>query len=93
MDLAWLYATCPDGKYRDGKKAVALASKACEMTDWKGGCSLAALAAAYAESGNFEKAVKYQKQALEDKTSSEELVESRRERLKLYEQKHPYRQP
>jgi len=32
---AWLWATCPDEKYRDGKKAVDSATRACELTDWK----------------------------------------------------------
>ena len=32
---AWLWATCPDGKCRDGKKAVESATKACELTEWK----------------------------------------------------------
>ena len=31
---AWLWSTCPDAKYRDGKKAVASATRACELTDW-----------------------------------------------------------
>ena len=33
--LAWILATCPDPKHRDGKKAVELATKACELTEWK----------------------------------------------------------
>ena len=33
--LAWLAATCPDAKYRDGKKAVQSAVTACKLTEWK----------------------------------------------------------
>ena len=92
-DLAWLYSTCPNAKFRDGKKAVTVATQACELTGWKDGYKLNTLAVAYAESGDFEKALKYQKQALEDKVAEKELGDKWRMRLKLYEQKQPYHKP
>jgi hypothetical protein len=72
---------------------VANATKACELSDWKVGLVVEKLAAAYAESGDFEKAVKYQKQALEDKAARKYDGEKMQMRLKLYEQKKPYREP
>ena len=33
---AWIWATCADPKIRDGKQALASATKACELTAWKG---------------------------------------------------------
>ena len=83
---AWLRATCPDAAWRDGEKAVADATKACELTDWKNPISLSALAAACAENGQFDDAVKWEKKALEDPAYKEGR------RLKLYEAKTPYRE-
>ncbi len=59
---AWLLATCPDVTLRNGQRAVELATKACEDTDWEP-WPLTALAAAYAEIGEFGKAIETQKRA------------------------------
>jgi tetratricopeptide (TPR) repeat protein len=89
---AWIWATCPDAKFRDGKRAVASATKACELADWKNGHNLGTLAAAYAEAGDFDSAVKWQTKALEhypkDDASTRELGSKL---LKLYQEKRPYR--
>lgn len=89
--LAWFYATCPDAKHRDGKKAVELATKACELSAWKTWYYVATLAAAYAESDDWENAVKYQEMAIEMATHERNKATGR-ERLELYKKKVPYRQ-
>ncbi len=88
---AWLWATCPDAKYRDPKKALESATKACELTQYTEACSIGTLAAAQAEAGEFDAAVKWQFKAnalysdAEDKKKGDE-------RLKLYREKQPYRE-
>lgn len=64
LGLAWLLATCPDDSIRDGKKAVELARKACDMTQWGNWLALETLAAAYAEAGDFTEAVAMQERVL-----------------------------
>ena len=56
--LAWMLATNPDESIRDGKRAVALAKLAVAMTGGKRPEPLDILAAAYAETGEFEEAAK-----------------------------------
>ena len=87
---AWFLATCPDGQYRNGGKAIEKAEAACESGDSKVWYHVETLAAAAAEVGKFDDAVKYAKQAQElaqsdsDKAECQELVE-------LFQNKKPYR--
>jgi len=89
--LAWLLATCPDPEIRDGRKAVTLARKACELNDWSFAFPIDTLAAAYAESGDFEQAVKYQELALNQNDDQNEQP-GMEQRLGLYQRHQPYHQ-
>jgi len=92
-NLGWLLATCPEAKLRDGKTAVSCATKACALTQWKSVLFLDTLAAAYAEAGNFQEAVKWQKKALEKPEEfPKEEVENAKLRLKRYQEGKPYRE-
>ena len=92
--LAWLLATCWENSVRDGKRAVEVATKLCELTEWKDPNALDTLAAAYAEAGQFDDAVKWQKKVLErPDAQSPAALEQAKARLKLYEAKKPYREP
>ncbi len=60
----WLLATCPVAKFRDGRAAVDSAKTACELSGWKNPRYIATLAAAYAETGDFDRAAQGQERAL-----------------------------
>ncbi|HYH66737.1 MAG TPA: protein kinase [Urbifossiella sp.] len=90
--LARVLATGPDW-VRDRELAVAHATEACRLTEGKNPTYLATLAAAHAEARNFDKAVEFQKQALADLAYAKQHGRVGRERLQLYEQKKPYRDP
>jgi serine/threonine-protein kinase len=89
--LARLLATCPDEKVRDGKRAIEHATAAYERNPIKDRC-LDVLAAAYAEAGQFEDAVRYQTRALESPKLRADLKTAFTQRLELYQQKKPFRE-
>lgn len=80
--FAWLLATVAKPALRDGKRAVQLAREACELTRWKEPNHIDTLAAAYARTGDFASAVKWQTKALEDPEFRK--AREARERLALY---------
>jgi tetratricopeptide (TPR) repeat protein len=88
--LAWLRATCPQADVRDAAAAIRDATRACELTDYAMPGYLDTLAAAYAEAGRFEDAVRWQGKAIK-------LVENERKadyesRLALYQAGQPFRE-
>ncbi len=92
-NLAWLLATASDPAVRDGEEALRLARSAAEMTDHTDPGVLDTLAAAYAEQGRFEDAVRTAKQALEQVgPGPSPLGREIRMRLALFESGRPFRQ-
>ena len=90
QNKAWLLATCPDEEVRDGKLAIEAARQAGELREWKVIPDLKSLAAAYAEVGDFDKAVQWQKKVV-DMIENEEAKSGEQELLKLYQNKAPFR--
>jgi protein O-mannosyl-transferase len=88
-NLALIMATCPDPKFRDGRKAVEIATRACELTRWKSSEFLNTLAAAHAEAGDFDAAVTWQINAI-GFLKGERRHGDYRSRLELYQAKRPY---
>jgi len=93
-DLARILATHKDGRLRNGPEAVRLAERACQMTNYKAVGFLDTLAAAYAETGQFDRAVKTAESAVQLAwdAGKAKLVEDICSRLELYKAKRPYHQ-
>lgn len=93
-ETAWLLSTCPDPKIRNGKRAVALAKKGCELSKWQEGYAIDDLAAALAETGDFTQAVAWQERAIElmkSKPEPADVLKEANHRLDLYRKGQPYR--
>jgi tetratricopeptide (TPR) repeat protein len=92
--LAWILATSPNEDQRNGGEAVGLAEKACELTQRQVHQLLDTLAAAYAEVGRFDDAVKTVREALAlltEQAGDQDIAAKYQQRLELYEKKQPYR--
>jgi serine/threonine protein kinase/WD40 repeat protein len=90
-DFAWRMAVSDDADQRDGLSAVRLAEKAVAMPNGKVSYKFDTLAAAYAETGQFDKAVSSENEAilLETDQASKSVLQSH---LKLFESHTPYRE-
>lgn len=87
--LAWILSTAANEALRDGSRAVELAKRACEATEWEDGASLATLAAALAETGAFEEAVEWTERSIELSPGDVGFLASHC--LECYRSKRPYR--
>ncbi|MGB9476139.1 MAG: tetratricopeptide repeat protein [Candidatus Udaeobacter sp.] len=73
INIAWVLATAPDASIRDGKKAVELAKKAVKLSNTEDPKFLRALAAAYAEAGQFSEAIEVAQRGITTATSQNNL--------------------
>ncbi|MBT1443822.1 sel1 repeat family protein [Shewanella sp. JM162201] len=93
-NAAWILATCPEARYRNGNKALGIALKLLE-SNANDPTNLDNLAAAYAELGDFSKAVDSQERAiaaLENSKQADIKADEFYQRLKRYQQGKPYRE-
>ena len=89
--LAWIQATSPELILRDGKRAVANATKALELVDWKQTAWFEVLAAAHAAAGEFDEAIRWQRKFLADDESKDNAHAA--QTLALCEAGEGYRAP
>jgi tetratricopeptide (TPR) repeat protein len=92
IQLSWLLATSPDASLRNGAQAVRLAEFAASRNP--GAENLDVLASAYAETGQFDRAVQVSQRAMEMAQSygRTEIAKQIGVHLKSYQAKHPYRE-
>jgi tetratricopeptide (TPR) repeat protein len=90
-NLAWLLGTSTEDNLRNGKRAIELATEACKLTDYKQAHILSTLAASYAETGDFETAMKWSRKAVE-LGGSKEMKEQLGKELDSYKQHKAWRE-
>jgi hypothetical protein len=90
--LAWIMATSPDARARDGVQATAIAERANQLSAYEDAVMLDTLAAAYAEAGRFDSAVSTAARAesLARATGRTDLADRFAQRLALYREKRPF---
>lgn len=94
-NYSWLLATEADAQQRNGARAVELAERTCKATEWKQPVFMGTLAAAYAEAGRLDDAVKMAARArdLAQAKGMEAVARRNEELMELYRQGKPYREP
>jgi len=91
--LSWIYATAPDDAVRNGRKALMLAGDLCDPVTCQTAEPLNALAAAYAELGEFDKATTLQERAVALSYFAPEFREQGIRRLNDLRKRQPLREP
>jgi tetratricopeptide (TPR) repeat protein len=89
QNYALLLAAAPDPGLRDGASAIAAAQRACDLSEWKSWRTVSVLAAAYAEVGDFTRAVRLAEVALRLAPQREKSV--RANRVEQYRRGERYR--
>jgi Flp pilus assembly protein TadD len=90
--LAWVLAVDPSDRVRSGPEAVTLAERACRLTRFRDPSFLGTLAAAYAEAGRFEDAIRTAGQArdLARAAGNQRLAERNQQLLEMYRAGKPF---
>lgn len=93
-DLAWRLATSKQSQLRDGPRAVELARKASAITEDDNPFFLDTLGAAYAEAGDFEKALSSARRArqIAAEHNMKDVDADIATRISLYESRKPFRE-
>ncbi|MDG2207415.1 MAG: tetratricopeptide repeat protein [Pirellulales bacterium] len=89
-NLAWVLATSTEDELRDAKRALELAKRACEVTQYKEAHILSTLAAAFAEKGDFTEAVRWSEEAV--KLGNPAVDDQLKAELKSYREGKPWRE-
>lgn len=87
--VAWLLATCPDGRYRDPQKALEAARRAQRFGLANDPALLDTVAAAHANAGNYAEAVEQAQQAAA--LAAPLFRDEIERRIELYRARRPYR--
>lgn len=92
--LAWLLATSEDAALRNGEEAVALAEEVNRQSGFENPSYLDTLAAALAESGDFDQALHYQDKAIElaKQLGWDGEIPSYQARRTQYREQRPFRE-
>jgi hypothetical protein len=89
--MAWICGGHPEESQRDPKRAIELAWRAIEVGGESEAYTVGALACAYAASGQFDEAVRWQQKAL--RAAGAEEMPFYQQVLALYQEKMAYRLP
>ncbi len=87
-NLAWVLATSPEDGLRNGQRALELAKKACELTEYKAPHIISTLAACHAELGQFDEAIRLSEKAAESDPEEEQLSKE----VQAYKESKPWRE-
>jgi hypothetical protein len=94
-NLAWAVSTSSDANIRDGALGVELAKRACELTHYTDTRIVGTLAAAYAEAGQFDKAISTEQKAcaLATAQGDTKLFLRNQTLLTFYQAHRPFHEP
>ncbi|MBE8167200.1 MAG: sel1 repeat family protein [Shewanella sp.] len=92
-NAVWVMATCPDAKYRNGKRAIELGQQLYQSNPTSP-TVIDNLAAAYAENGEFKTAIELQTKAIAFSASQrkDNLSSGLKQRLASYQKHQPVRE-
>jgi tetratricopeptide (TPR) repeat protein len=89
-NFAWVLATSPIDKLRNGRRAIPMANDAGRLTEYKQGHILSTMAAAYAETGDFKTAIRWSEKAVQ--AGAEDEQPALKKELETYKAGKPVRE-